>query len=89
MTEALEVKKLVIIGDGAVGKTALLYRFEKDTFDPSYVPTIFSNSVKKMEHPENPGQYFNLQLWDTAGQEDYAKTREMCYPGCQVICSLM
>ena len=34
-------KKLCIIGDGNTGKTALLYRFKNNIFDPKYEPTIF------------------------------------------------
>ena len=34
-------KKFVVVGDGATGKTALLYRFKNNNFDPKYEPTIF------------------------------------------------
>ncbi|XP_036616146.1 transforming protein RhoA-like isoform X2 [Trichosurus vulpecula] len=38
-------KKLVIIGDGACGKTCLLIVFSKDQFPKVYVPTVFENYV--------------------------------------------
>lgn len=38
-------KKLVIIGDGACGKTYLLIVFSKDQFPEVYVPTVFENYV--------------------------------------------
>lgn len=38
-------KKLVIIGDGACGKTCLLIVFSKDQFPEVYVPTVFENYV--------------------------------------------
>jgi len=81
----LVMKKLVIIGDGACGKTCLLHRFKEDKFQHGYVPTIFGNSEKEMEHPEKPGEMFKMQLWDTAGQEDYETTRTLCYPGTNVL----
>lgn len=81
----LQMKKLVIVGDGACGKTCLLYRYEKDDFQHGYVPTIFGNSEKEVDHPENPGEKFKLQLWDTAGQEEYEATRTLCYPGTHVL----
>ena len=28
---------------------------------------------------------FNMQLWDTAGQEDYSEARKVCYKGCNVL----
>ena len=34
-------KKLVIVGDGACGKSCLLIVFSKDKFPEDYVPTAF------------------------------------------------
>ena len=34
-------KKLCVIGDGATGKTTLLYRIKNNQFSEKYVPTIF------------------------------------------------
>ncbi|XP_029361606.1 rho-related GTP-binding protein RhoA-C-like isoform X2 [Echeneis naucrates] len=39
-------KKLVIVGDGACGKTCLLIVFSKDQFPEVYVPTVFENYVE-------------------------------------------
>jgi len=39
----MEVVNLVIVGDGAVGKTCMLLSFSKDEFPDEYVPTIFEN----------------------------------------------
>ncbi|KAK0434271.1 small GTPase-binding protein [Desarmillaria tabescens] len=52
-------RKLVIVGDGACGKTCLLIVFSKGTFPEVYVPTGVD------------GKHVELALWDTAGQEDY------------------
>jgi len=38
-------KKLVIVGDGACGKTCLLVMFSRDEFPESYIPTVFEVSV--------------------------------------------
>ena len=38
-------KKLVIVGDGAYGKTCLLVMFSRDEFPESYIPTVFEVSV--------------------------------------------
>lgn len=42
-------RKLVIVGDGACGKTCLLIVFSKDQFPEVYVPTVFENYVADIE----------------------------------------
>lgn len=42
-------KKLVIVGDGACGKTCLLIVFSKDQFLEVYVPTVFENYIADIE----------------------------------------
>ena len=51
-----------------LGKTCLLQVFVEGKFPDGYVPTIFHNDAKKMKHPLEEGEEFNMQLWDTAGQ---------------------
>lgn len=63
--------KLVVVGDGAVGKTSLLKTFADGVFPKKYVPTVFENYTKPLEL--NDGRKINLMLWDTAGQEDYGR----------------
>jgi small GTP-binding protein len=42
-------KKLVIVGDGACGKTCLLIVFSQDQFPEVYVPTVFENYVADID----------------------------------------
>ena len=42
-------KKLVVVGDGACGKTCLLFVFRQDKFPVDYIPTVFENYVSDIE----------------------------------------
>ena len=75
-------KKLVIVGDGACGKTCLLIVFSRDQFPEVYVPTVFENYVTDIEVD---AKQVELTLWDTAGQEDYDRLRPLSYPDTDVI----
>jgi len=68
--------KLVVIGDGACGKTCMLVVQSKNEFPTDYVPTVFENYVTTLTID---GEKRDLALWDTAGQEDYAHIRPLSY----------
>ena len=55
-------KKLVIVGDGACGKTCLLIVFSKDQFPEVYVPTVFENYVADIEVDGKQVRYSKKKL---------------------------
>eukprot|EP00033_Pygsuia_biforma_P001753 GCRY01001963.1.p1 GENE.GCRY01001963.1~~GCRY01001963.1.p1 ORF type:complete len:192 (-),score=13.20 GCRY01001963.1:257-832(-) len=77
-----EKLKLVVVGDGAVGKTCLFSVFKSGKFPEDYVPTVFENCATDICVDSVD---YQLTLWDTAGQEDYARLRPLSYPNSDVI----
>ena len=65
---AQDLVKIVLVGDGAVGKTAALLSFALGKLPGEYVPTVFDNYTVDVPVA---GENVKLALFDTAGQEDY------------------
>jgi small GTP-binding protein len=75
-------RKLVVVGDGACGKTCLLIAFTQDEYNETYVPTVFETYISDIKVDD---QTYQFALWDTAGQEDYEQLRPLSYPNTDVI----
>uniref|UniRef100_A0A0K0E1Z9 Ras-like protein n=1 Tax=Strongyloides stercoralis TaxID=6248 RepID=A0A0K0E1Z9_STRER len=65
--------KLVVVGDGGVGKSALTIRLIQNHFVEEYDPTI-EDSYRKQVLIE--GETCLLDILDTAGQEEYSAMRD-------------
>lgn len=72
----------MIVGDGACGKTSLLYVFTLGEFPSEYHPTVFENYNTRCRVD---GRSVELALWDTAGQEEYERLRPLSYSNANVI----
>eukprot|EP01117_Protostelium_nocturnum_P009955 TRINITY_DN3546_c0_g1_i2.p1 TRINITY_DN3546_c0_g1~~TRINITY_DN3546_c0_g1_i2.p1 ORF type:complete len:194 (-),score=68.25 TRINITY_DN3546_c0_g1_i2:130-711(-) len=65
--------KVVIIGEGGVGKSALTVQFTQNYFISEYDPTI-ENSYRKQVNIDD--ETCMLDMLDTAGQEEFAAMRD-------------
>ena len=79
MAKALPTLKVVVAGDGSVGKTSLVRRYCEGKFEFSRVMTIGVDFQTKIV--ELPGGTVKLSIWDMAGQERFAVMRTGFYRG--------
>lgn len=75
--------KIVIMGDGAVGKTSLRNSFMGEKFTSNYQMTIGADFALK-EHPltvDRKSYDMKFQIWDLAGQQRFQEVRSVYYQG--------
>merc|ERR1712079_966796 len=65
--------KVIMVGSGGVGKSALTLQFMYDEFVEGYEPTKADSYRKKVVLD---GEEVQIDILDTAGQEDYAAIRD-------------
>ena len=69
--------KYIIIGDSSVGKSNLLLRYAHDKFNEDYQATIGVEFGAKNVEINN--KTFRIQIWDTAGQENFRSITRAYY----------
>ncbi|XP_046984363.1 ras-like protein 2 [Schistocerca americana] len=65
--------KLVVVGGGGVGKSAITIQFIQSYFVTDYDPTIEDSYTKQCVIDDQPAK---LDILDTAGQEEFSAMRE-------------
>ncbi|MFO7618456.1 MAG: Rab family GTPase [Thermoplasmata archaeon] len=86
-------RKVLLIGDGAVGKTSLIRKFVTDKFDDKYITTIGTKITKKdMRYKAGDGEtLLTLMIWDILGQKGYKGVQASSYKGAEgamIVCDL-
>ncbi|XP_014245117.1 ras-related protein Rab-21 [Cimex lectularius] len=61
--------KVVLLGEGCVGKTSVVLRYVEDKFNDKHVTTLQATFLTKRLNIG--GKRINLAIWDTAGQERF------------------
>ncbi len=71
------IKKVVLLGDSAVGKTSLIRRFVYDEYDDGYISTIGAKVSKKEVEVEYDGTDYKvmLMIWDIIGSQGFESTQ--------------
>lgn len=80
--ETVPLYKIVVLGDGNVGKTSLIRQYCEGRFEESRVATIGVDFQTKVV--ELPIGRIKLSIWDMAGQAHFASVRAGLYGGSRV-----
>ena len=87
------MKKICLIGDGAVGKTSLIKKFVFDSFDDEYITTIGSKVTKKQVTIQDNDTNYHLtfMIWDILGQRVHNNLHATYYSGASaafIVCDM-
>jgi len=69
MANKVKQFKVVLLGEGCVGKTSLTLRYCEDKFNDKHITTLQASFLNKKLNVG--GKKVNLSIWDTAGQERF------------------
>ncbi|KAI3632754.1 hypothetical protein MIR68_008829 [Amoeboaphelidium protococcarum] len=69
--------KIVIVGSASVGKSSIAKRFVRNEYSGDRVATIGAALLTKTLNLQ--GNIINMQIWDTAGQEQYRSLTPLYY----------
>ena len=83
LNEQCENIKIILLGGIGVGKTSIIDRFDKDRFNASYYSTYGSNFITKKIKVNDKN--FSLDVWDTAGQEQYHSLAKIFVKNTQIV----
>ena len=61
--------KVVLLGEGCVGKTSLVLRYVEDKFNDKHLSTLQASFLSKKLNIN--GKRCKIAIWDTAGQERF------------------
>ncbi|KFV91141.1 PREDICTED: ras-related protein Rab-23 [Eurypyga helias] len=82
LEEDMEVAiKVVVVGNGAVGKSSMIQRYCKGIFTRDYKKTIGVDFLERQIQVND--EDVRLMLWDTAGQEEFDAITKAYYRGAQ------
>ena len=84
MTDGPPSIKITLLGNPGVGKTCIISRYIDDVFDENNSSTIGANYSEKVINKN--GKEYELNIWDTAGQEKFHSLGKHFYKEAYVVC---
>ena len=83
--------KIIVIGNGQVGKSTLTVKFVKDIFTTQYKQTLGVDFLNIKKYIKKIDQEIDFYIWDTAGQDNYNAITRRYYRGadaCLIVFSM-
>ena len=77
--------KIVLVGGVNTGKTCMIKKFCYDTFDENLKEVTVGSEISSKEIPLNKNVNLRLNLWDTAGQEQYRTLNKIFYKNAKIV----
>mmetsp|Transcript_45610 Transcript_45610/g.52527 ORF Transcript_45610/g.52527 Transcript_45610/m.52527 type:complete len:249 (+) Transcript_45610:264-1010(+) len=75
--EDVKKLKIVVLGEGRVGKTSMTFKYVKGQFDPHEISTQNASYLEQTLTVDGTG--VKLHIWDTAGQERFHALAPLYY----------
>ena len=83
MSEEIINCKIVIVGEGQVGKTSIMNSYLGEAFNEEHVMTVSPEHQNKTIMIDN--KTIKITFWDTAGQEQFRAVTKMFYKGADIV----
>ena len=80
--EDMEEIKMILLGEAGCGKTSIISRYTLDKFDSNYFTTYSSTFLSKLF--EYKGKKYNINIWDTVGQEKFRSLTKIFIKGTKI-----
>ena len=83
--------KIIVIGNGQVGKSTLTVKFVKNIFTTQYKQTLGVDFLNIKKYIKKIDQEIDFYIWDTAGQDTYNAITRRYYRGadaCLIVFSI-
>ena len=78
----MEEIKMILLGEAGCGKTSIISRYTLDKFDSNYFTTYSSTFLTKIF--EYKGKKYNINIWDTVGQEKFRSLTKIFIKGTKI-----
>lgn len=77
--------KVIVVGNGQVGKTSMITRYASGEYTDTYKKTIGTDFMERDLELAATGDQVKLMLWDTAGQEMFSTITRNYYRGAAAV----